>query len=375
MYDSPETIHKLNISVDNTETRPSRSDALEIIEQRQIGTMKMEVLKGALSKPTGSRLPQVSRAIQTLKFMHFVLAEKWCVPGTSDPSTIMNGLGSIGLNPDAIGKEALETYIDSIGYFEPEVDTDERQRHINLWFDNILTATIRLRPLVLPADTDRHRENALAELANIPGSLCLAGPFAVNLRHLKDDQTKYLLNCVLNGQVVELTSMATIFAATRAWRDKLLNPADEFLARESCHRTKKLLSGYFKTSWSFYLLKYVFAMVAIETYRLGGKFIIVPTDVTQMDIYLAALGNDFIPKTDICLHNILDDPDHQPLILGKGPMHSSLLEFIRIDDRVIDIKSRPDTGSMAVMCFPIHSRALAHAIYYLDHMEHSLGKG
>ena len=368
-------MNKLNIFADSTETRPSCSDAFEIIEQRQLGAMKMEVLRGVLSRPTGSKLPHVSRAIQTLKFMHFVLGEKWCVPGTSDPSTIMNGLGRIGLNPDAIGKEALETYIDSIGYFEPEVDTDERQLHINLWFNNMLTITIRLRQLVLPADADRHKGNALAELENVPGSLSLSGPFAGNLRHLKDDQTKYLLNCVLNGQVMEITSLASIFAAARAWRDKLLNPADEFLARESCHRTKKLLSGYFKTSWSFYLLKYVFALVAIETYRLGGKFIIAPTDVTQLDIYLAALGNDFIPKTDICLHNILDDPDHQPLILGKGPMNSSLLEFIRIDDRVIDIKSRPDTGSMAVLCFPIHARALANAIYYLDRMEHSLGKG
>ncbi len=372
MYDSHENILKANIPPGKAETGPSCSDGFKVIEQRQFGAMRMEVLKGALSNPTGSRLPDMSRAIQTLKFMHFVLAEKWCVPGTSDPSTIMEGLKRMGLTLDAIGTESLENYIDGVGYFEPEVDTDEQQHHVNIWFNNMLTTTIRLRPLILPADAERHKGNALAILENIRGSLCLSGPFAGNLRNLKDDQAKYLLNCVLNGQVVELTSLATIFAAARAWRDKLLNPADESHARESCHRTKQLLSGYFKSSWSFYLLQYVFALVAIETYRLGGKVCIGPIDNSQMDMYIAALGNDFIPRPDINLHSILDDPDHQPLVLAKGPMNSSLLEFIRIDDRVVDIKSRPDPGTMAVLCFPVHARALANAIYCLDRMEHAL---
>jgi hypothetical protein len=368
-------MHKLDVPTNNTETGSSCSDAFEIIEQRQFGAMKMEVLRGALSRPTGSRLPHASRAIQTLKFMHFVLAEKWCIPGTSDPSTIMNGLGRMGLTHEAIGKEALDNYIDGVGYFEPQVDTDERQLHINLWFNDMLTVTVRLRPLILPADTDRHNGNALDELGKIQGSLCLAGPFAANLRHLKDDQAKYLLNCVLSGQVVECTSLSTIFAAARAWREKLVNPEDESHARDGCHRTKNLLSGYFKTSWSFYLLQYVFALVGIETYRMGAKFVILPSEINQMDIYLAALGNDFIPKTDIYLHKVIDDPNHQPLILGKGPMYSSLLEFIRIENRVVDIKTRPDTGSIAIMCFPVHARALAHSIYCMDRMEHALGNG
>lgn len=348
------------------------AEHIRFIVQRHLGAFDMHVAQGALTAPSAMSLPPISKAIQALKFTDFVLAGKWCVPGTSDPNSIRHGLARRGLSMRAIGRAPVDTLIEAVGYFEPQVDTDVRQLHINLAFEGTLVATIRLRLLSLPDGEEDPWGNPLRTLRRTPGSLCLAGPFAELLDSMDIEQSQYLLHCVRQGHIAELTSYATIFGAAKARHEHLINPEDAGMVREVCRNLKKFLSGYFREDWAWIFLSYTLSLAVYHTHRLGARFLISPTDFDHMPVYQIVLGDEFTPQAGIPFSSALLEPDQPAIILGEGPTDSRLLEFVREGDTVSDIRTGRDNGRVAITCFPVHAKLLAYVLNRLDRIEHRL---